>query len=138
MVTWYPDICPTGQCMIELEKTVSTLNWSSPKSFRSICTHHKNLGLTDQDTFDAIVQSSRVKERVRWVVKVELGLDKEHPGVPYRVDADGGFTIGMDKTGTKMTEWPTKKADKDALIAAVNSAVEKVEKPSGTSAVRIA
>jgi hypothetical protein len=96
MVTWYPDFCPTGQCMIELEKANGSLNWTNPKSFLSTCPHHAGLGLSDQQRFEAILQSSRVKEKARAAVKRELGLDKEHPGVPYRTNADGSFTVFTD------------------------------------------
>ena len=101
IITWYPDFCPSGQCVIELEKVFLdgkpvSVNWNSPNSIITLCPHHKGLALSDQQVFEAIVQSSRVKEKARAAVKRELGLDKEHPGVPYRVNADGSFTVLTD------------------------------------------
>jgi len=84
MLTWMPDFCPSGNCRIELDKAGGKVDWTRPKSFVTLCPHHRGLkdsGLTDQQVFDAILQSSRVKEAARWAVKVELGLGKEHPGV---------------------------------------------------------
>lgn len=43
------------------------------------------------------MQSTRLKERARWAIKVSLALDKEHPGVPYRVKAGGDFEILTDR-----------------------------------------
>ena len=101
MITWYPDFCPSGQCVIELEKVFVdgkpvSINWNVPKSIITLCPHHKGLALSDQQVFEAILQSSRVKEKARAAVKRELGLDKEHPGVPYRVNANGSFTVLTD------------------------------------------
>ena len=100
MVTWYPDFCPSGQCKIELEKANGSINWTTPKRFIALCPHHQNVkntnALDDAGIFTAILQSSRVKEKARAAVKRELALDKEHPGVPYRVNADGSFTVLTD------------------------------------------
>ena len=124
------------------------VNWSTPKSFVTLCTHHQGLkdsGLTDQHVFDAILQSSRVKETARWQIKVELGLDKEHPGVPYRVNPDGSFTIPTDRASLAWTledgspgPLPAiSTPDRARARAAANSAVLRVSRPSGTSTVTV-
>ena len=120
----------------------TTIHWDVPKSIIELCPHHQSVknthGHNDKGIFEVILQSSRVKESARWAAKLALALDKEHPGVPYRVEPDGSFALGMDKNGLKMLEWPTKKADKDKLQADVDASVLPITKPNGTSAVRIA
>ena len=81
MVTWKPDFCPTGRCVIELHKVGGTPRWLLPKSIISLCQHHQNVkntfGLTDNQIFRVLRVSSRRKERARWETKLQLGLDKE-------------------------------------------------------------
>jgi hypothetical protein len=98
MRLWYPDFCPSGSCVIELTKEANgSTNWTSPKNIVTLCQHHTGVknthALDNAGIFTAIIQSSRVKEAARKAVKTELGLDKQHPGVPYRVNADGSFTV---------------------------------------------
>ena len=94
--------------------------------------------LDDQALFAVVLQSSRVKEAARWAAKVQLGLDKEHPGVPYRVESNGNFVIGVDReTGTRMTGWPNAGANRTNLITAINDAVQQVTRPLGTSTLTV-
>lgn len=100
MFIWYPDFCPVRpQCAIEIDKT-SPDRWLIPKSIIRLCSHHqsvKDLGLMDDTAiFGAVYKSSQLKEIARWTVKVSLGLDKRHPGVPYFVDASGDITVTTD------------------------------------------
>ena len=135
ILTWFPDFSPSGQCILEIQQGHTGLI----KVVR-FCPYHQSLkdgGLTDAETFTAILQSSRVKEAARWAAKLALALDKEHPGVPYRVDADGGFTLGVDRTGTRMSGWPSGGQTRTRLINDINAAVAGVSKPSGTSPVRV-
>jgi len=136
MLTWYPDTC--SGCSFELTEG----DWSNPKRIISLCPHHKsvkdNNALTDNQLFRSIIQSNRVREYARYAAKVYLKLDKEHEGVPYRVETDGSFTLGLDKDGVTMTGWPIRKIDRDKLNAAISEAILSVERPVGTSTVRIA
>ena len=143
MITWFPDFCPTGQCKIELEKAGGQTNWTMPKSFLATCPHHAGLGLNDQQRFEAILQSSRRKEAARWAVKQELGLDKEHPGVPYRTNADGSFTVFTDPAllGWTLSDGsagplPTiRNNDRNRARGAATIAVGLVQQATGASTV---
>ena len=143
MLIWTPDFCPSGSCRLEIER-----DWSAVKSVLRYCTHHQSLrdgGLDDQQVFNAILQSSRVKETARWQIKLELGLDKEHPGVPYRINPDGSFTIPTDRAslawslqdGSPGPLPVINAADRARARAAANSAVLGVSRPSGTSTVTV-
>lgn len=50
-------------------------------------------GKKDQEIFDAIHAAAKELNYACYALKVHLGLDKEHPGLPYSVNDDGGFTI---------------------------------------------
>lgn len=138
---WSPDSCPSGKCVIAVAP-----DFSSGTPVR-LCPHHKSLqdaGRTGAEVYRVMIQSVRVREAARAAAKIELALDKEHPGVPYRVEDDGNFTIGVSSrlnkdTGTRewvtMSEWP---ADKTRLDAAMEAATAKVEKLPGISIVRSA
>jgi len=136
MLTWYPDTC--SGCSFELTEG----DWDKPKRVISLCPHHQsvkdNNTLTDDQIFKTIIQSNRVREYARYAAKMALGLDKETGFVPYRVDADGGFTIGLDTTGTKLSGWPVSGKAKTDLVQAVTDAIANIPKPTGTSVVRIA
>lgn len=93
-VLWYPDFCPNGgQCVIEEDSNGNKL------ALRAVCPHHGAMrsSMSDAQIMAVIVASTQAKERARWVVKqhfMSLGtMDKEHPGVPYRVEPNGDFTI---------------------------------------------
>lgn len=124
---WIPDFCPPGSpCEIEVLD-----DWSGPVAYRKMCAHHASLkagGLTDAQVFDATVQSSRVKEAARSVVKEQLALDKEHPGVSYTVDASGNFTIQSGAVGQTRT----------AIRNAVAAELLTLRRPTGTSTVTVA
>ena len=110
MVTWYPDFCPTGQCMIELEKG-SPNQWVIPKRLISLCPHHQNVknanALDDTGVFTAILRSCQAKEKARWALKLDFmasgtidddyeggkAIDKEWPGAKFRVDPNGDIVI---------------------------------------------
>src|SRR3990167_10464654 len=135
MLTWYPDTC--SGCSIEINNG----DFVTPKRIISLCPHHQSVkntnNLTDNQVFESIVQSNRVRETARYAAKTYLKLDKEHPGVPYRIEADGSFTIGIDQLGSKMAEWPSSKRELDKLQAVISEAVLSVERPIGTSEVKI-
>lgn len=124
-LTWYPDFCPTGGCALEIER-----DWSAVKRVK-LCVHHETVkntnGMTDQQIFKSILQSSRVKEVARGAAKSTLGLPKDHPGLPFTVGADGNFTIQSGVSGQTRT----------AVRTAVSAAVASVEKPAGTSDVTV-
>ena len=111
MLTWYPDFCPTGQCMIELEKSNGSVNWTIPKRLISLCPHHQNVksthALDDTGVFTAILRSSQAKEKARWALKLDFmangtidddyeggkAVDKEWPGARFHVDPNGDILI---------------------------------------------
>ena len=109
MLTWYPDFCPTGQCMIELEKANGSVNWTVPKRLISLCQHHQNVknvnALDDTGVFTAILRSCQAKEKARWALKQDLmasgtidddygkAIDKEWPGARFKVDPNGDIII---------------------------------------------
>ena len=110
MVTWYPDFCPTGQCMIELEKANGSVNWTTPKRLISLCPHHQNVknanALDDTGIFTAILRSCQAKEKARWALKLDFmangtidddydgkPIDKEWPGARFHVDPNGDILI---------------------------------------------
>lgn len=130
---WTPDFCPSESCRLE----VST-DWAKATFLRS-CPHHDAMRarLGDDAVFNVILTSSRIKEAARWAAKLELALPENHPGVPYRVDPDGGFTVGVDQRGVRMPEWPNG-VRKTTLVAVIDAAVALVLKTADTSVVRIA
>ena len=111
MLTWYPDFCPTGQCMIELEKANGSVNWTVPKRLITLCPHHQNVknvnALDDTGVFTAILRSSQAKEKARWALKLDFmangtidddyeggkAVDKEWPGARFHVDPNGDILI---------------------------------------------
>lgn len=123
---WHPDFCTTSPgCAFETTDAQASL-------VRVIryCPHHQSLrtgGLTDAQVFDAVKQSSRVKEAARWTVKTQRGL-AENVSVPYTVGADGNFTIQAGVSGGALT----------TLRTAVTTAVNAVSRPAGTSTVTVA
>jgi len=101
--------------------------------------------LTDSQLLRAHRASWAVKETARAIVKAELGLDKEHPGVPYRVNDDGGFTIQSDPsvlvwTAPDGSPGPLpviRQNDRNRARTRALAAIESIEKPVGTSAVMV-
>lgn len=111
MVTWYPDFCPSGQCMIELEKSGGSVNWITPQRLITLCQHHQNAkavnALDDTGIFTAILRSCQAKEKARWALKLDLmasgtidddydggkAIDKEWPGAKFKVDPNGDILI---------------------------------------------
>jgi hypothetical protein len=144
VILWYPDFCPSGGCVIELTKEANgSTNWTSPKNIVTLCQHHTGVknthALDNSGIFNAIIQSSRVKEAARKAVKTELGLSKEHPGVPYRINANGSFTVLTDNASLawsgslpSISNQTRTRARTRALEAAA-----LVAKPLGTSTVTV-
>lgn len=124
---WHPDFCTSNPgCEIEIKP-----DWSGPVAYRKTCAHHASLktgGLTDDQVFQAMLQSSRVKEAARAVAKEMLGLDKEHPGLPYTVDTAGNFTVQSGAVGSIRT----------AIRNSVATELLKISRPTGTSTVTVA
>ena len=128
---WNPDFCQTGPRCCSLVITqdytlIVVLNY---------CRHHqslKGLGLSDVQVFNAMLASVRRREIARWIIKsklMELALmDKEHPGIPYTVDADGNFTLVSGTSGATRTQ----------LRTLVTTALALLEAPVGTSTVTVA
>ena len=130
MVTWYPDFCPTGQCMIELEKANGSVNWTVPKRLISLCPHHQNVknvnALDDTGVFRAILQSSRVKEVARNAIHSELALANDID-IPYTVELSGHFLIQSGVSGAR----------RQRIISRVNESLSAIEQPPGTSRVTV-
>lgn len=114
--------------------------WDRVQKTISLCPNHQSVkdknALTDDQIFKTVIQSCRAREYARYACKLELGLDKESV-IPYRIEPDGSFTLGVDQLNNKMTQWPTAKRDLDKLRAVVNEAILTVERPIGTSEVKI-
>lgn len=124
-MNWMPDFCLGRPCVIELTPTFGF------SRFLVKCTRHAAIQsteqITDQGLFDAILQSSRVKEVARYALKVHMGLSKEHPGLSYTVAPDGSMSIQTGLTGQART----------AARAAANTAMSTVSKPRGTVTVSV-
>ena len=130
---WVPDFCPSGNCSVSVAR-----DWTKG-SFTRICPHHQQVKdgfkWTDEELLQSLITDSKRKETARAKAKQELLLDKEHPGVWYRVDPDGGFTLGVNQKGALMPEWPTG-IQKTRLTTAVMSSL--TTDPLATSEVRLA
>ena len=161
MLIWYPDCCTTGQCRVEVDKSIFPgvrADINNFIGFIKCCSYHQSLrdsGLIDEQVFAATKQSVIVRESARWAAKLSLGLDKEYPGVPYRVEPDGTFTLGvqrqlkvdregkpvLDEKGQKIIEWakiPEWPADTTKLQADINSLVAERHGPIADLPVRLA
>jgi hypothetical protein len=140
---WTPDFCVGQPCRIEISR-----DWSTVTNVLRYCQHHQSIkdsGLADQQVFRAILQSCRVKESGRYAVKQELGLDKQHPGVPYSVATDGSILIRTDRAamgwvredGTAGPVPNYNLQDRERARQAASLAMGTVERPSGTSLVAV-
>lgn len=70
-------------------------DWQKVVKFRLCCDHHQGLldgGMTEQQVFEVLMQTTRDKEAVRAEAKRLLGLPHEEQ-VPYQVEADGSITV---------------------------------------------
>ena len=138
------DTCPGPRpCSMEMES-----DWIVLKQFTRLCAHHQSLrdgGLTDQELLRAHRASWAVKETARAVVKAELGLDKEHPGVAYLINADGSFTMLTDPVSLiwvspdgSLGPLPViRQNDRNRARTRALAAIEPIEKPVGTSTVTV-
>lgn len=142
---FYPDVCPSGKCVIALAEGADDHQDNVPVA---LCQHHQNVknrfSLDDAGIMRAIFQSSRVREAARWAVKVELGLDKNHPGIPYRTNADGSFTLLASPSDLAWrredgSDGPLPTivfADRERAADKAEEATALVDSPPGTSTVR--
>ncbi len=93
ILTWYPDFCRGGQCVIRQNPD----DLESVELIVALCPLHMGLkfnnALDDAETYRRMRVNMRLREEARAVAKTELGLDKEFPGLPYRVELAGAFTI---------------------------------------------
>ena len=93
ILTWYPDVCRGGQCVIRQNPA----DLETPELVITLCPLHMgmkfNNALDDAETYRRMRVNMRLRERARAVAKTELALDKEFPGLPYTIAADGSFTI---------------------------------------------
>lgn len=146
------DVCPVSPCCVAENNS----DWQI-LNFGRICSYHqqfRGLGLSDVQIREIIRSSGQVREYARYAAKLHLDLDNKminpetglsyaatgdkYPGIPFRVDADGNFTIGIDSLGVKQQFWPTKTVDRTKLTTAINNYISNIQKPAGTSIVRIA
>jgi len=138
------DTCPGPVlCSMEMEP-----DWIVLKQFTRLCVHHQSLragGLNDQQLLAAHRASWKVKETVRAAVKAELGLDKEHPGAAYLINADGSFTVLTDPVsliwvspdGSPGPLPVIRQNDRNRARTRAMAAIELIEKPVGTSTVTV-
>ena len=120
------DTCPGPRpCSMEMDS-----DWTTLKRFIRLCPHHQSLrddGLDDQALLRAHRASWNLKETARALAKSEMALDKEVPGIPFRVEPNGDFVIETGLKGQPLTRLKT-------LIA---QALSTIEKPVGTSQVTV-
>jgi hypothetical protein len=105
------------------------------RKFNRLCSFHVSQRAqfaSDDELYDVLVQGERVREAARWAVKLELKLDKEHPGVPFTVGQDGNFTLDLDALGLPLTV-----ADKARAQAAAQAAVAQVRRPPGVRTIAV-
>lgn len=139
MAVWLPlDSCPSfPPCEIR----VNGATGGGLVGFVHRCAYHDGLLATvadDAGLYSAILHSEFVREAARAAAKQSLGLDKEHPGVPFRIEADGSFTLGLDRRNGHMPEWPrTAGQARTRLATAIADAIGDIPKPLGTSTVTI-
>lgn len=146
-----PDTCLLGgQCVFGLTSGLLTATAEPAELFANLderialirlCPYHKSLldgGLREGQLFMSIRRTQQAREAARWAAKIELRLDKEHPGVAYRIEPDGSITLGIDQRGVVMPEWPTGVASRAKLVAAIDAAVDSVANADGVSTVRSA
>lgn len=138
MPTWILDTCPDDRpCEIV---TVGGAGGAFV-TFTRRCAFHTNerpTFLSDGEHYDAIVGANRAREAARWAAKQSLKLDKEHPGVWYRNEPDGSFTLGVDPRGNRMPEWPSDPAAQAKLDADVRAAEALIRRPAGVGRIRLA
>jgi len=141
MTQWTPDFCPPGQTPAACMITPNAEN-NGIISYDVKCPYHASVqtlyGLTDHQLFVAVLQSGRAKETARAVAKDELGLGDEDPAIPYRVEDDGSFTLGIDQEGVTMQGWPAVGVARTGLLTAVLSTVLQIARPAGTSTISLA
>lgn len=114
-----PDVCPSKpSCAFVVAQKADSGEFVSAER---VCDFHKGLGLTDEEVFERAIGDCKGREGARWAAKQALGLPKGLI-VPYRMENDGGYTLGVDAKGNKLPEWP---ADGTPEHAAVMSAVSK-------------
>jgi hypothetical protein len=138
------DTCPGPvPCSIEMES-----DWQTLKQFARLCPHHQSLrdgGLDDQALLLAHRASWRAKETARAAVKAELGLDKEHPGAAYLINADGSFTVLTDpvsliwvlEDGSPGPLPLIRQNDRNRARDRALAAIATFERPAGTSQVTV-
>ena len=128
MVTWYPDFCPTGQCMIELEKfatgtsivpahwavdvlegvvwieerevTNYALKWDVPKRVISLCPHHQNVKSTHALDDTGVFTAILRSCQAKEKARWALKLDFMANGT-VDDDYDGGKAIDKEWPGAK-------------------------------------
>ena len=164
MVTWYPDFCPTGQCMIELEKfvmlagqrvpvelilvpgAVASLDWTTPKRLITLCPHHQSVkntnALDDTGVFTAILRSSQAKEKARWALKLDFmangTIDDDYEGGKAIDKEWPGARFKVDPNGDIIIERGTLRIPANArqrLSKLVDDESKKIEQVPGISRI---
>jgi hypothetical protein len=116
---FYPDCCPaTNPCRFEVDANPERL-----VAVERLCPHHASLGLSDVAAHLAVINSTKARESARWAIKqqwmIDGQVDKEYPGVPYTIDADGTIRITTGAVGSKRAQLRTLAAAEVAKIAQV-------------------
>lgn len=135
MPSWFPYVCPGRRsCEILVLGAVPGVF----VSFEHRCDFHESTKgnfPNAEAQFDAIAQGMFAVERAKASAKAFLGLSKESE-IPYRVNDDGSFTVGMDHNGNVIPEWAA--ADKGQLTAEIAKALADIRRPAGAGTVRLA
>jgi len=117
--TFFPDCCPSGNpCAFHVDANPELL-----LGVVRLCSHHASLGLSNSVTHRAVINSTKVREAARWAIKQQWmtdgQVDKEYPGVPYTVDADGTIRLATGTVGLERAQLQVLAATEVAKIAQV-------------------
>jgi len=111
------DDCPDGACQFEID---SSCNFVGVIHY---CKFHQAMsdsGIKDAQIWDEMRKKATSREQARYAAKLSLGLDKEHPGICFKIEKDCTFTLGINQKGEKMPEWPDIKGK---LITDIEAAI---------------
>lgn len=123
MRIWYPiDNCPPGdKCAFEIGANTSDFIHAV-----HLCPFHaaQQFSKTHRQIHGEILAFCVEREQARAMAKAELGLAKNHPGVWFRIENDGTFTLGVNQRGVQMPEWPSEPTKLADMRAKINSKIK--------------
>ena len=107
------DDCPDNPCQFERDAKGQYI-----QMLRCCKFHQQKIdsGMTGEEIYKEILINGRARDEARYKIKMSLGLDKEHPGIPFKLEDDGTFTLGIDQKDNKMEGWPDEKVDLSMFV----------------------